>query len=59
MRPRTLGVYGHSTGVRLTLAAVHGLVRRGALTPAVSDPASQTINDPALSASEAQANGLL
>ena len=62
----SVSVYGDSAGGGLALAAVQELVRRGAATPArmvlispaldatLSDPASQTIDDPVLNYSEVQ-----
>ena len=66
-----VSVYGDSAGGGLALAAVQELVRRGdpvpshmvlispALDVTLSDPASQTIDDPYLNASEVQAWGRL
>jgi triacylglycerol lipase len=63
---QNVSVYGDSAGGGLALAAVQELVRRGnpvpshmvlispALDATLSDPASQTIDDPALNYSEAQ-----
>jgi triacylglycerol lipase len=65
-----VSVYGDSAGGGLALLAVQELVRRGAPTPArmvlispwldvsVSDPASQTIDDPVLNYSATKAAGL-
>ena len=62
----SVSVYGDSAGGGLALAAVQELVRRGAAIPArmvlispaldatLSDPASQTIDDPVLNYSEVQ-----
>ena len=66
-----VSVYGDSAGGGLALAAVHELVRRGDPVPShmvlispeldvtLSDPASHTIDDPYLNASEVQAWGRL
>ena len=66
-----VSVYGDSAGGGLALAAVQELVRRGDPVPShmvlispeldvtVSDPASHTIDDPYLNASEVQAWGRL
>ncbi len=66
-----VNVYGDSAGAGLGLAAVQELVRRGDQVPShmvlispeldvtLSDPASQTIDDPYLNASEVEAWGRL